>query len=1151
MLLATVAALTVGMISPALADSTPDPRPRTSAEVLRPVAPPPASNAAGAAPRSVVDGDGIETARADRPVAPGVRLSSYDRLESDKWLRVDSLSVDLAGSGVHADYLSSGKVSERHTVSELAAAHDAGRGRRTVAAINADFFDINQTGAPEGIGIKDGATVQSPAPGVDRAVGIGPDGAGRILNLYFEGTLTLPAGQRPLDAYNAANVPAGGVGAYTSAWGNADRALTVDNATPVAEAAVRDGKVVSVSRTPGSGAVPDGTTVLVGREAGATALDALKPGDPVSLTYRARTDRGAVPRTAVGGRELLVVDGVAQNHDGEGNNTAAPRTAVGFSKDGRTMQILTVDGRQADSGGVTLTELALMMRRAGSYSALNLDGGGSSTLVARTPGSDALRVENSPSDGSERTVPNGLALTAPDGSGRLKGYWVQPRTPAGSAPGVDPVKGGHPDRVFPGLTRRLTATGYDETYGPAQGTPRWHTAHGSVGTVDGDGLFTARRSGTTEVRAEHGPARGSTSLTVLDKLARIEPTTQRVGLAGAGATGTFGIVGLDAHGTSAPVEPRDIALDYDRTLFDVRDDGRGSFTVASRTGSGAGRITATVGGTSTVLAVSVGLTEQAVSSFDDAGSWTFSQARAAGSLAATPDGHSGTGLRLSYDFTRSTATRAAYAAPPRPVPVPGQPQSFKLWIKGDGRGAWPTLHLKDAAGSDQLLRGPYVTWNGWRQVTFDVPPGAAMPLSVSRFYLAETGAAQQYTGEIVIDDLTAQVPPTVELPEQAVPADPLIDPAAVTGRRDWRFAVMSDAQFVARDPDSPIVAQARRTLREIKAAAPDFLVVDGDLVDEGSPADLAFARRVLTEELGDSLPWYYVPGNHEVMGGRIDNFVTEFGPAQRTFDHKGTRFVTLDTSSLSLRGGGFAQIKQFRAQLDAAAEDRTVDSLMLIEHVPPRDPTVQKGSQLGDRKEAALVEQWLADFRRTTGKGAAFIGGHVGVFHASHVDGVPYLINGNSGKAPAGPADDGGFTGWSLVGADRVGHGAQAAARQRPWQGGPDWVSVQTRAHVDALRIDAPAVLGSGGRTKVTATVTQGTRDVPVGFPLAADWTGSPNVHIGDRSGARHRHSAVFDPVTGTLTALRPGAVTLAVTVNGTTQKVRIRIAAAGSASAA
>lgn len=169
---------------------------------------------------------------------------------------------------------------------------------------------------------------------------------------------------------------------------------------------------------------------------------------------------------------------------------------------------------------------------------------------------------------------------------------------------------------------------------------------------------------------------------MLDRLARIRATTTRVGLADKDATGAFGIVGLDAHGTSAPVEPEDVTLDYDHTLFAVDDDGRGSFTVTSLTGSGAGRIKATVAGVSTVLAVSVGLTEQSVSDFEDAGSWTFSQARADGSLAATPDGHTGTGLRLTYDFTRSTATRAAYAAPPRPVAVPGRPTGVHALDQG-------------------------------------------------------------------------------------------------------------------------------------------------------------------------------------------------------------------------------------------------------------------------------------------------------------------------------------------------------------------------------------------------------------------------------------------------------------------------------------
>ncbi|MBI0295769.1 phosphodiester glycosidase family protein [Streptomyces sp. PRKS01-29] len=1156
--LAAVSALVLGAAGQATADHTPapapEPVPRSSSEMLRPVAPPPASGTTGT--RSVADGDGLQTARSSRPVAPGVRLTSYDRLESDKWLRVDSLSVDLAG-GTRVDYLHPDKVAERRTVSQLAAEHDPGPGRRTVAAINGDFFDINQTGAPEGNGIGDGHLVNSAsANGPARAVGIGPADAGRVLQLYFDGTLTLPDGPHPLAALNAANVPATGIGAYTAQWGEADRAQTVDGARRTAEVTVVDGKVTRAAGPPGKGPIPAGATVLVGRDAGADTLSELAVGDAVSMEYRPRTDGGDLPRTALGGRELLVVDGKAVDHEGEGNNTTAPRTAVGFSRDGRTMRILTVDGRQADSGGVTLTELGLMMKDAGAYSALNLDGGGSSTLVAREPGSDTTRVENSPSDGTERTVPNGLALTAPDGSGRLKGFWVDTAMDRASAPTADPVRGGHPERVFPGLTRRLTAAGYDETYGPAEGTPQWRTDDSHIGRVGADGTFTARHGGDTTITARCGAAHGELGLTVLDRLDRIQPTSRLVGLADAEATGRFGIVGLDAHGTSAPIEPSDVRLSYDHALFDIAPDPRtGTFTVTARHDQAAGQVKVAVGGATTVLAVTVGLTERQEASFDDADHWTFSQARASGSAEATPDGHTGTGLQLNYDFTQSTATRAGYVTPPQQIAVDGQPQSFGLWIKGDGKGAWPTLHLKDAAGSDQLLRGPYVTWTGWRHVDFAVPAGVAYPLKVNRFYLAETSATRQYTGSVVIDDLTARVPPSVDLPAESVRPDPLISTAARTRGRDWRFAVMSDAQFVARDPDSPIVARARRTLREIKAAAPDFLVINGDLVDEGSPADLSFARTVLEEELGDELPWTYVPGNHEVMGGSIDNFTTEFGPAHRTFDHRGTRFLTLDTSRLGLRAGGFDQIKELRAQLDAAAEDPDIGSVMVIEHVPPRDPTPQQGSQLGDRKEAALLEGWLADFRRTTGKGAGFIGSHVGTFHASRVDGVPYLINGNAGKNPATPPGQGGFTGWSMVGVDHVSARERAAARHAPWRGGPDWVSAQTRAHVDGLTVTAPAELRTGQDADVTATVLQGegtaARRVPVGFPLSADWTGSPTLHIGDPDDAGRRDVAAYDPASGRLTALRPGTATLAVSVNGAVAQARFTVTAAAAAPAA
>ncbi|WP_189337989.1 metallophosphoesterase family protein, partial [Photobacterium sanguinicancri] len=112
--------------------------------------------------------------------------------------------------------------------------------------------------------------------------------------------------------------------------------------------------------------------------------------------------------------------------------------------------------------------------------------------------------------------------------------------------------------------------------------------------------------------------------------------------------------------------------------------------------------------------------------------------------------------------------------------------------------------------------------------------------------------------------------------------------------------VMSDAQFVARNPDSDLVAGARRALREIVAADPDVLVINGDIVDE--------------ELAGTDFPWYYVPGNHEIMGGDIANFEQAFGENSRVVDQQGTRLIMLDSSTGSL-SAKFDQIEMFRDAL--------------------------------------------------------------------------------------------------------------------------------------------------------------------------------------------------------------------------------------------
>ncbi|MCZ4087540.1 phosphodiester glycosidase family protein, partial [Streptomyces antarcticus] len=408
------------------------------------------------------DGDGVETARTSRQVAPGVRLESYDRLEADRWLRIDELVVDLGGSGgVRAEYLGGAGAAP---VAAAGARHRAGAGRRGVAAVNGDFFDVGRTGAPLGPGLAAGRLLHSASPGAGRAVGFGADGSGRVLRIGLTGAVTLPGGRAlPLTGHNAARPPADGIAAYTADWAGTaipDR----DGATAVD---VRDGRVTAVravrdpARTERRPA--PGTTLLLGLGGAAAELAALRPGNPVAVAARAVPDPGPAPVDAVGGREPLVVAGVPQDHDGAPNNAAAPRTAVGLSRDGRRLRLLTVDGRQRDSGGLTLTALGRLMHRTGAHEALNLDGGGSSTLLAAISGVTAPVLENAPSDGRPRPVPNGLVLTAPEGPGRTTAFRVD--APGGA-------------RVFPGLTRTLTATGHDAALGPAAGRPRWSVTAG-------------------------------------------------------------------------------------------------------------------------------------------------------------------------------------------------------------------------------------------------------------------------------------------------------------------------------------------------------------------------------------------------------------------------------------------------------------------------------------------------------------------------------------------------------------------------------------------------------------------------------------------------------------------------------------------------
>lgn len=110
----------------------------------------------------------------------------------------------------------------------------------------------------------------------------------------------------------------------------------------------------------------------------------------------------------LGGFHVLLAKGVNQGNDDD----CHPRSAVGISQDGRYLLLMAIDGRQVGySESATTWETAEWLRRLGAYDGLNLDGGGSTTLVIEGPDGTPILL-NRPSGGGERPVANHLGVFA-------------------------------------------------------------------------------------------------------------------------------------------------------------------------------------------------------------------------------------------------------------------------------------------------------------------------------------------------------------------------------------------------------------------------------------------------------------------------------------------------------------------------------------------------------------------------------------------------------------------------------------------------------------------------------------------------------------------------------------------------------------------
>lgn len=1061
-------------------------------------------------------------------VAPGLDLTSFQRLQPGGWVTGSVLTADLTVPTLSLDIEDGGDVSaSTATVSEFAE-----RGK-AVAAVNGDYFDLNRSDAPVGTNI-------SPTGGL-RTAGAEPrqaftltDGKAAVRELMSAATVRIDGDTEQVRSVNSPAFAANSIGLFNRVWGAFPIARLIPAEEPVRIVTVVDGKVTAATTDraviTGPLTLPEGGSVLVARGTATADLAGAEPGDEAAITVQASADVDL----AVGGDQRLLTDGELTDQD----QVAAARTAVGVSRDGSRLSVVSIDGRQGDAHGMTIAELAQLMKDLGAWNAVNLDGGGSSALVARPAGTKDRTLLNRPSDGHERGDANALVFrsTAP----------AEPVTEVALRPAFEPAAGlARPEAydLLPGLSRTVVGTGLDGNLAAAAVTGHFQARPAGVVGLASSRVRTeavvvgkAHGAGTITYQARQGKA--EIGVRVHGPMTRLESSSPFVALLDAGSTATIALTAVDADGHRVPVEARDVTVQT-AAGAEVVPGTVGTFTVKPTIPSGASSVTFTVQDHTITVPITIGHAEAPLADFADPAAWKVQTARATGTLSAATGPDGGPALGLDFDFTQSTATRGMYAVPVAPIAIAGQPQALTLWINGTGRGEWPRIQVTRGDGTSTNLDGPNIDWTGWRQVRFPVPAGTAFPLTLTALRFMEIRSDASYTDRLEIADLVAQIPPEVQLPERPQLSDPVIITQGTVDARPQRIAVMSDSQFVGRNPDSDLVVAARRTLREIVAAKPDLLVINGDFVDEAAMIDFQLAKRILDEEVGTRVPYVYVPGNHEVMGGPIGNFESIFGPASTVRNLGQTKIITLNSSSGHLHpGGSTEQLRMLETQLAAAAADPAITGVLVFQHHPIDDPHPDQASQLTDRVEAAALDRVLRTFRAERGKSIALINGHVGTFFADASGGVSRVINGNSGKSPSGAPDEGGFTGWSMLGID-PGHGVVEPGHDRL-----DWLRVETRIRVDDITLTAPASMVVGDLRPAGATILQdGTREVPVAWPVSARW-GGQGVWIGDPERTRPdpKATVAFDPIAGQLVALRPGLAELEITVNGITARQSISV---------
>lgn len=1002
-----------------------------------------------------------------------------------------------------------------------------------VAGINAGFFDIHASGQPESGTIVDGRVWKSPQHNFNASLGVRTDGSLVIGPQEFAGTVVDGAASHALNSINWTN----------DALGGAITEVTPDLGGPTALAKAStlvlgtlDGSTLTVSSVGPVTSLPAlgaGTAGLLAAGDGGAWLSAnVHAGDAVSVSSRISPDNNL--RSLVTGAVQLVKDGaVYTDPTGSPPGGINPETAVGISRDGRHAIFLTLDGHKAESvaQGVVAAQVAGYLVQLGAYSAVLLDGGGSTEMIARKPGDTATSVLNMPSDGTERPVSNGLFIYS-----TAAHAGVAVRTVANA---------GRPYTAVAGAPSPLAVYSTDASGNPAAGTPSVEIVPSSLGSWSG-GVFTPRRAGHGVIIARNGRSSAVEPLDVVDRLRSLTITPDQPDLNN-GGTQQFALAGVAPDGANVVVPAQAATWSVaDSALGSV--DADGLFTAAS-SGGGLTDVTARAGGVTAKASVAVGSDAAVLNDMSDPSAWSFNTR---GGTTATigsvpgdvPPGSTASGsLKFDYDFPAGAGVHQLVFYPKTDITVgansAGQlPTGLGVWVKGTGgHDAFQlaTSYIQ-VNGQTQTLYNPGVSYGDWNLLVTQLAPGTQFPITLNFLDFLNISPTTESRGTVQLANFSALYSPRQPVPPTytALPDNPawLHFSESTTEFRPGGKTILvgDDAHLVASDPGSTSVnvlsAIGERLPTLPPPARPDIVQAMGDMPDDGALADLQFAHDKLAA-LG--VPFRDAVGNHEISQGGIaenTNYTKVFGDTHYAYQLGAADVIVTDNAHGSIVGSDPFQVPAepqypwLVQQLNAA----TSPLVVVATHMPAYDPHPVADSQFSDRWEAQMYLRLVDKYQRShPWRHVVMVYGHSRGFAEQILDpeghptdaahGIPQLTIADLGMPPYATPDQGGFYNFGLL---------------HVLPGGELQFSVEPV--LASIAVDGPSSLSPGQSATLAATGTCVSGDnlpvltMPIADPASHVWTSSnPRVAgVDARSGkviARHRGTATITVTSGGVTA--------------------------------